>query len=293
MLQLDRNYYLFPKLPPKPHFGLASGIFCLFISVFIIWPLHSENALASSGGGEAKKAEKYETRKDTDTNADDSAALNFAQPDRDLNLAPMPNGLTGQPPASAEKHSSAVTDDAYSPMIENLEGKPDIHISNHNWTNAAKGNFENKLHNADGETPIKLRLAPLPVAKIEPIPAGPATPRERAKLAELNNKTKKKAKAVIEEQKKNKTKQTPEVTAACKALDAYKRNQLQAIESDRKTLDALRAAITELGLDKKLDFMTDAGAHNLMNVPTDPNKQPALLNVAPHDLPNQKPTLKN
>ncbi len=46
--------------------------------------------------------------------------------------------------------------------------------------------------------------------------------------------------------------------AICAALDAYKKRQLAALESDRKTLDALQNAIAQLGLQKKLDFMTGA-----------------------------------
>jgi hypothetical protein len=47
--------------------------------------------------------------------------------------------------------------------------------------------------------------------------------------------------------------------AACAALDAYKKRQLAAIESDRQTLSALQNAIAQLGLNKQLDFMIGAG----------------------------------
>ena len=43
--------------------------------------------------------------------------------------------------------------------------------------------------------------------------------------------------------------------AACAALDAYKKRQLEAIESDRQTLTALQNAIAQLGLQKQLDFL--------------------------------------
>jgi len=43
--------------------------------------------------------------------------------------------------------------------------------------------------------------------------------------------------------------------AACAALDAYKKHQLEAIESDRQTLTALQNAIAQLGLQKQLDFL--------------------------------------
>lgn len=46
---------------------------------------------------------------------------------------------------------------------------------------------------------------------------------------------------------------------ACAALDAYKKRQLEAIESDRQTLTALQNAIAQLGLQKQLDFLPGVG----------------------------------
>lgn len=42
--------------------------------------------------------------------------------------------------------------------------------------------------------------------------------------------------------------------AALAAYTAYKKKQLEALESDRKTLEALQAAIQDLGLSQKLSF---------------------------------------
>jgi hypothetical protein len=53
-------------------------------------------------------------------------------------------------------------------------------------------------------------------------------------------------------------KKTPEEAAACAAIDAYKKQQLQAIQSDRQTLKALQDAIKQLGLQKELNFMAGA-----------------------------------
>ena len=53
--------------------------------------------------------------------------------------------------------------------------------------------------------------------------------------------------------------------AVCAAIDAYKKRQLAAIESDRKTLAALQSAISQLGLNKQLDFMVDATGN--LNIP--------------------------
>jgi hypothetical protein len=58
--------------------------------------------------------------------------------------------------------------------------------------------------------------------------------------------------------------------AACAALDAYKKRQLAAIESDRKTLSALQDAIAKLGLNKQLDFMTGANGSVQASMPEQP-----------------------
>jgi hypothetical protein len=44
--------------------------------------------------------------------------------------------------------------------------------------------------------------------------------------------------------------------AARAAIEAYKKQQMQALESDRRTLEALQSAIAKLGLQKQLNFMS-------------------------------------
>jgi hypothetical protein len=46
--------------------------------------------------------------------------------------------------------------------------------------------------------------------------------------------------------------------ASCAAVDAFKKKQMEDIQSDRRTLAALQAAISQLGLNKELSFMTGA-----------------------------------
>lgn len=70
--------------------------------------------------------------------------------------------------------------------------------------------------------------------------------------------------------KKGKTVASPP-TPACEALTAYRRRQLAAIESDRRTLSALQSAIAELGLDKQLDFLT--GSKGRMSGPQSREEQ--------------------
>jgi len=80
-----------------------------------------------------------------------------------------------------------------------------------------------------------VRLANLPDSRITPIPEGAITKPQPQVLAKVAAKPKR----------------NPEV---CAAVTAYKKQQLAAIESDRQTLNALQAAIADLGLDKKIDF---------------------------------------
>lgn len=89
-----------------------------------------------------------------------------------------------------------------------------------------------------------VRLPMLPNRNVEsffapPVPrAGPKAEPPSAKAPEARPEAK---------QKK------PDAEAMA-AFAAYKKKQLEAIESDRQTLMALQAAIQDLGLTKKLDF---------------------------------------
>lgn len=105
-----------------------------------------------------------------------------------------------------------------------------------------------------------VRFAPLPDRKIAAIPdmrvSTPVSerhPRERS--VEKNVKKKSVAK-----------KAAPDVSQeAYEALADMRRRQLEAIESDRKTLKALREALSELGLENKLSFMAKGGEKALAN----------------------------
>jgi len=66
--------------------------------------------------------------------------------------------------------------------------------------------------------------------------------------------------------------------AICAAIDAYKKRQLAAIESDRQTLSALQTAIAQLGLQKKLDFMVGASGNLKMQDAPAPMDMPVAKN---------------
>jgi hypothetical protein len=74
--------------------------------------------------------------------------------------------------------------------------------------------------------------------------------------------------------------------AAWEALNAFRKQQLEAIESDRQTLNALQDAIAELGLDKKLDFVAGASTH-MTTLSDDQEALPPADDAAPEkrDIP--------
>ena len=59
------------------------------------------------------------------------------------------------------------------------------------------------------------------------------------------------------EEKKKKKERFEKTSKACVALSERRKRELEAIESDRRTLSALRGALKDLGVTKKLAFMTE------------------------------------
>lgn len=109
------------------------------------------------------------------------------------------------------------------------------------------------IESAKGWAPYKatpstsLRLSYLP-GKVPPItqpnsqpPATPAQPEKKPAKSDARNPGAADAKA-------------PDLETWTKAIKDYKTKQMEAIQSDRQTLEALQAAIKELGLQKELNF---------------------------------------
>ncbi len=106
---------------------------------------------------------------------------------------------------------------------------------------------------ASGKKGLSIRFATLPSPDVKSIPderiSKPVLDRQKL-LGDADAAAKKK--------KASKTKQQKEKEAqACEALNDYRRRQLEAIESDRQTLSALRKALSELGLVDRLKFMAN------------------------------------
>jgi hypothetical protein len=144
------------------------------------------------------------------------------------------------------------TEDEKTPVaqITHMDTQPTISIPEQNWQTpkeAAQLAGKDSDSDSDEHQPLNVRMSFLPNTYITPVPSpeyksthGRKPPT--AVVAAAPEEPKKKASDL----------------AACAAVDAYKKKQLEAIESDRQTLTALQSAISQLGLQKELSFMTGA-----------------------------------
>jgi len=181
-----------------------------------------------------------------------SAAPAIAAPTRPIDIPVMPGMNKGY---SISVQSTADNDRLPVAQISNMDAPdkaPDIHLKEQNWQKAAE--VARIPASTDGDDddekkPIDIRLSFLPNSSIVPAPSDtkPQTHGRRQpgvpKVADSTPEAPKKS---------------PQELAACAAMDAYKKHQLQAIQSDRQTLKDLQAAIAQLGLQKQLSFMSNA-----------------------------------
>ena len=140
-----------------------------------------------------------------------------------------------------------------SPIL-GLNAEPDIHPSDKNWESPSavrKNRFD-----ADGNASpaLNVRMTFLPNEKITPIPSPSHMSAQRRGNEQLLKKLRERKEAKSDD------------AAVIAAIKAYKKQQLEAIESDRQTMKALQDAIRSLGLQKKLGFMTGNG-NQLTNAP--------------------------
>jgi hypothetical protein len=174
-----------------------------------------------------------------------------AAPTRPINIPVMPGMNKGY---NVQVNS---TEDEKPPIaqITHIDTQPAVSIPDKNWQTpqeaVRQSGKDGDDANSDNERqPLNVRMSFLPNSQITPIPspeyksthgrpspatvaAAPQAPPEK-KVADL---------------------------AACAAVDAYKKKQLEAIESDRQTLTALQKAISQLGLQKELSFMAGASGN--------------------------------
>jgi hypothetical protein len=183
--------------------------------------------------------------------APETALPVIASPKRPLDLPPMPGLNKGFDVKVTSTEDDAASTPAPVITASKPEAAPDIHISDKNWQNPASISRYKKsmpvaaAHEDDTPPPIDVRMTYLPDPKITPVPSPEhVSTQHNARLA-------------LEKSMAAKNKPKPAADAAvCAAIDAYKKQQLDAIQSDRQTLKALQDAISSLGLQKQLGFMT-------------------------------------
>ncbi len=196
-----------------------------------------------------------------------------AQPLRALNLPSLPsvNGGYDVRVTSTEDEGGATA------LLKDLATQPKLELRDTDWMNAKKAArlaaraAKDKLPNG-GEN-VSIRFANLPNQTL--IPTSVPKAMKDTKIAAQTPVP------PAPEAKKNALD-----PAVCAAVNALKKRQLHAIESDRKTLAALQAAIAELKLGDKLDFMGAAAG----SVSTQAGTAPAASFL---DAPVTAPTAKN
>jgi hypothetical protein len=145
-------------------------------------------------------------------------------------------------------------------QIVNLDSKPALHLEEQNWQDAAEAarqaaTADARANGDDQHIPLDIRMSFLPNAKITPVPSPEyKSTHGRGPLAAAPQAAEPQPKAPAAD------------LAACAAVDAYKKQQLEAIQSDRQTLAALQDAIAQLGLKEQLSFL--AGAQGSVNATT-------------------------
>jgi hypothetical protein len=187
-----------------------------------------------------KTAESQQTKLTTPTQ--------IAAPSRPINLPILPSINKGY---SIDVQSTEEEEKAPAPEIMDIGTNPSLQPNSNNWQTTAEAVKANKdEQSGDNErTPLDVRMSFLPNPKIVPtLPPQKAKTHGRPPAQELAQKA---------PEEKAAPKSRTEV-AACAAVDAYKKKQLEAIQSDRQTLIALQDVIAKLGLQKELNFMTDA-----------------------------------
>jgi hypothetical protein len=181
------------------------------------------------------------------------AAPTVAAPTRPIDLPVMPGlnkGFTVQ--------VNSTVDEQPAPSAAAGDVEKTSPVSDKNWQSPASVQTAKKAEDDDTEdVPLNVRLSYLPNQKVTPV-ASPDRP-SALKAGHVALEKLLAAKAAQQAPK------TPAETAACAAIDAHKKQELAAIQSDRETLKALQDAIHSLGLDKQLDFM-QGGNNSALNL---------------------------
>ena len=189
------------------------------------------------------------------------------------------------------KVHSTQDDQTFDPPASSTPSPSEAGPMEEKWKPLSLEKTEAEKKSEESESPdapsSKVRMTFLPSKNIIPVPSpdhesGAKKTREYfRKLAEEEKKKKE-----AEEQKKL-VKKTPEDKEACAALETYRKQQLEAIQSDRQTLKALQNAIRSLGFAEQLNFIAEGGS---VLAKTKENQTPAPVpNEATQKTPKVEP----
>jgi hypothetical protein len=137
-------------------------------------------------------------------------------------------------------------------IVTAKDGSADMHLQDQNWQNATDAarqhaNGGDETEESNERPPLDVRMSYLPNPKM--VPTNKAQHKPRLHIADLPS---------TPAPKPMPTEAQKAVAECTAALDAYKKKEIEAIQSDRQTLQALQSAIADLGLQKQLDFLAGA-----------------------------------
>ncbi len=203
-------------------------------------------------------------------------------PAHSLNLPALPGVKKDY---SDQARSTADDGDEASIQLSGPNDQPTMKLESTNWQDAAEVARSRAKAQAAKESPdhmpLNVRFAFLPNKQIMPTEPttriathgrGPLPTQSTVAMSSPTNNSTSTSHAAVDKTKSagpslasntavsaSQPKQAN--AAACAAISTYKKRQLEAIESDRKTLAALQNAIADLGLQKQLSFVTDANGN--------------------------------
>lgn len=258
LFQFDRAHWMsFDRYKEKSKNGAVSTIDT---------PTEADSSAATDSSSEA-----HDAKGDTTIIAPPTMKSEIAAPTRPINVPVMPGMNKGY---DMQVNS---TEDEKPPIahITNIETQPTLTITTKNWQTpkeAAQHSNNEDDTDENEHQPLDVRMSFLPNTQISPIPS-----------PEYKSTHGRKTPTAIAAVPATESTKSPAELAACAAIDAYKKRQLEAIEGDRQTLAALQGAIAQLGLQKELSFMS--GANGKVN---QANSSPIQMDMPPSLAKSQK-----
>ncbi|MDX9688902.1 MAG: hypothetical protein EOM37_07690 [Proteobacteria bacterium] len=181
-----------------------------------------------------------------------------ATPQRPLDLPNMPVKSSRQDNGQNEAKHTPVIDEHI--QLPSVDGKKIwVNIDELKTRDNDKKWADTLYHPLSKQSPV--RLSVLPLSSVKPIPAArisrprKTTPQRNPLSQDSEEKQSKEAEAKKGESKNNDNAKIP--SQMFDQLNEYRRRQLEAMEMDRKTLAALKKALSEVGLTEKDGYVTE------------------------------------